>query len=83
MADKRADRAREIRAEYLATGCKDCGLDEPLILHFHHRNPAEKLYAVASMLHYSETVIRAEIAKCDVLCPNCHARRHILLDNLI
>jgi len=81
--DKRAERAREIRATALASGCIDCGLNEPLILHFHHRDPALKRYTVASMLHYSETLVREEIAKCDVLCPNCHARRHVLLDNLI
>ena len=83
MGDPRADKARAIWAESLAKGCMDCGLQEPLILHFHHRDPKQKKYTVASMLHYSETLIRAEIAKCDVLCPNCHARRHVAMNNLI
>lgn len=40
---------------------------------FHHRNPAEKLFEIGpgSFRHSREDIL-IEVAKCDLLCSNCH-----------
>lgn len=57
-------------------GCCVCGEDEPECLHFHHRNPESKEAAVSSLIGRGRTLVLAEIAKCDLLCANCHAKVH-------
>ena len=57
--------------------CKACGEDDPLVLEFDHRDPATKAYNVTDMYVLSEAKIAEEIAKCDILCANCHRRRTI------
>jgi hypothetical protein len=47
----------------------DCAMD------FDHRNPDEKRYTVSEMRHESKELIAAEIAKCDLVCSNCHRVR--------
>lgn len=62
-------------------GCETCGYnDNAHALQFDHIDPATKLISStgrrvtpASMLGYSQSMILAEIAKCRVLCANCHA----------
>lgn len=64
-----------------AAPCADCGERfPPQIMHLHHRDPAQKVMGVSQMVRRragQPDLIRAEIAKCDVLCPNCHALRHL------
>ena len=62
---------------YLATHpCVDCGLTNPVVLEFDHRDPAEKLMNVGTMMASRRWQrVRAEIDKCDVRCANCHRRR--------
>jgi hypothetical protein len=73
-------RVVNIRERLLAvrTQCMECGETHPGCLDFHHRNPAEKKFQlVASQMgNRSWTSIEAEIAKCDVLCSNCHRKLH-------
>jgi hypothetical protein len=64
---------------YKATGCVECGEDDPRCLDLHHRDPSEKhprLKGVARIrmngLGYEELL--AELSKCDVLCANCHRK---------
>ena len=56
--------------------CVDCGEDDPVVLEFDHVR-GEKLGDVSSLLdrHAFTPTIEAEIAKCDVVCANCHRRR--------
>ena len=65
--------------EYLTThSCVDCGEADPLVLEFDHREPIGK-YAGRVMSQINTGLawrtILAEIAKCDLVCANCHARR--------
>jgi hypothetical protein len=56
--------------------CVDCGEGDILVLHFDHRDRADKLVEVGNLIRYgSWPRIAAEIAKCDVRCANCHQRR--------
>jgi len=72
--------------KYLGGRCLKCGLeckeDMVGIFSFHHRNPEEKDFGLASK--YDRTSwdkIRAELEKCDLLCNNCHGRIHAPLQN--
>lgn len=60
-----------------ASKCKVCGLDDPLVLEFDHRDPETKVYNITDMYNLAESTIQKEIDKCDILCANCHRRRTI------
>ena len=79
---KRKKRQLEIRhwfMRYKSTlYCMDCGMSHPAILQFHHRNRAEKSFTIADVVRRAASIkqITNEMKKCDVLCVNCHAKRH-------
>jgi hypothetical protein len=56
--------------------CARCGEERPPALDFHH--PERKERSVSEMVNdgYSKASIRNEIARCLVLCANCHRREH-------
>ncbi|HEV2062313.1 MAG TPA: hypothetical protein VGR12_05630, partial [Solirubrobacteraceae bacterium] len=57
-----------------ASTCIDCGDSDIVILEFDHRG--EKRGNVSTMASWASLdTLRAEIAKCDVRCANCHRRR--------
>lgn len=55
-------------------GCKECGIKNPIVLEYDHRDPKEKEHNIAQMIsdRYSMKSLKREIRKCDVLCANCH-----------
>ena len=54
--------------------CLDCGQSDPLVLEFDHRG--DKSFNVSKGLRDLDwAAVLAEIAKCDVVCANCHRRR--------
>lgn len=55
--------------------CEVCGESDPIVLEFDHIDQSEKYKAVSVMVEHSLDRIKEEIAKCRVLCANCH-RRH-------
>jgi hypothetical protein len=68
----------ERAVEYLLQHrCVDCGEGDILVLHFDHRDRADKVVAVGTLLSRSSSwpQVATEIAKCDVRCANCHQRR--------
>lgn len=78
---RQARRRAKIRAfisDIKKSGCADCGVNHPAVLQFHHDDPNGKLGTVNRMIAEgkSEQSVRAEAAKCTVLCANCHAIRH-------
>jgi hypothetical protein len=71
----RRRRAKEILVEEAGGACRACGYDIYIgALHFHHRDPALKRFAVS---HAGTTgslrAMREEARKCVLLCANCHA----------
>jgi hypothetical protein len=58
--------------------CMDCGISHPAVLQFHHLSRADKSFTISSIVSRATSVkqITNEIKKCDVLCVNCHAKRH-------
>jgi hypothetical protein len=58
--------------------CADCGQTfPPWVMDFDHRDPKAKSFGLAAgkALLKSRDVLLAEIAKCDIVCANCHAVR--------
>ena len=58
-----------------ASGCMDCGEINPIVLDFDHLK--DKKYNISRMIHdgFSWAAIKKEIAKCEVVCANCHRIR--------
>lgn len=60
-------------------GCSFCGENDPFVLEFDHKDGTVKVDHVtvmASAPHiYTAQQLLDEIAKCDILCANCHRRR--------
>lgn len=70
-----ADR-RALIAELKNEPCADCGGKFPAVcMDWHHRDPATKDRTFHRMTSGLER-FHAEIAKCDLLCANCHRIRH-------
>ena len=78
------DRNRGYVYEVLSTSqCLDCGYGNWLALQFDHRNPAEKVMDVSVLMSAGVGLARlkTEIAKCDVVCANCHTIRTMKANN--
>lgn len=77
-ADGNRKKAAKIKLE---RGCSDCGYNiDSYALEFDHRENSGIPYSgksrtVASMMYLNWNLVLAEIAKCDVVCANCHAIR--------
>lgn len=77
QAKSRKNRAKQIQS-LKEVPCTDCKNEFPYyVMDFDHRPGEEKFASVSRMVHlrYSMEAILAEIAKCDVVCSNCHRIR--------
>lgn len=66
-------------AEFKATkSCIECGENHPATLDFHHVRPCKSDKKVNQLVSDGHNRIRIEkeIAKCVVLCSNCHRKHH-------
>jgi excisionase family DNA binding protein len=72
---RRRRRIKDILVSEAGGRCSICGYDRYVgALQFHHRDPADKRFGVGERgLTRSIAVVRAEAAKCVLLCANCHA----------
>lgn len=69
-------RNRDYVISYFKTHpCISCGEEDILVLEFHHNGVVDKEYNVTSLINSgSLKSLKEEIAKCDVMCANCHRR---------
>lgn len=58
--------------------CERCGNEyPPVVFDFHHRDPSEKRFSIGSAMgNRSWDELMEEVAKCDLLCANCHRILH-------
>jgi hypothetical protein len=69
-----AERADYLIALFRERHCVDCDEDDPLVLEFDHL--ADKKFNIsAGLRNRNWHDVLDEIAKCDVVCANCHRRR--------
>lgn len=55
--------------------CVDCGVRHPFyVMQFDHVR-GKKLFTIGDVKNRSLSRVAAEIAKCEVVCANCHAER--------
>jgi hypothetical protein len=73
---KRKERRAWLDALKTATPCTDCGLNfPPCVMHYDHTDPATKEFHISKMVGGNTKKLLAEIAKCELVCANCHAIR--------
>ena len=66
-----------VTAAKLSSGCCDCGYKEnAAALQYDHINPTTKTRTVAGLTRSAWTVLINEMAKCRVVCANCHNIHH-------
>ena len=71
-------RQKERAVEHMGSSCRTCGrLGPAAIFEFHHLDPAEKSFGITvdGVPRRWSTVV-AELAKCVMLCANCHREVH-------
>ena len=62
--------------EYKEQPCMDCGMNYPFyVMDFDHVRDEKRFNISSSYTSYSWKDIIDEIAKCDVVCSNCHRKR--------
>lgn len=68
---------RDILWKHKDVPCMDCNIKyPPYVMDFDHREGEEKVMGVGALVtRASADRILAEIAKCDVVCSNCHRER--------
>lgn len=77
QGDKRSDFKRQYLQSYYDGGCECCGFNKCIeVLEFHHRDPSEKEFSPANIMHIKSGKREQELEKCDVLCSNCHRGFH-------
>ena len=81
-AKRAANRARKVRGKKIIADakdkpCADCGGKFPgCVMDLDHRPGEIKSFEVATQGYYQGVAaLNAEIAKCDVVCANCHRIR--------
>lgn len=73
--NEQRDKIREHLIACFAVGCSDCGTTDVRVLEFDHLG--DKEYNISTMLGGGMNLdkVKAETAKCDVVCANCHKIR--------
>ena len=57
----------------------ECGINlekEPWKATFHHRDPTQKDFAANTLTKINYDEAKIELAKCDLICHNCHSAKH-------
>jgi len=67
---KQTDWLRDYKA---AAGCLDCGNMDVRVLEFDHvPERGEKKFKISMQRNWGRVQLEEELAKCDVVCGNCH-----------
>lgn len=68
--------------DYKASRPCPCGESRHYCLVFHHKDPTTKCFDLPNSRDKSFKAIVAEVAKCRVICANCHMALHFLDDTI-
>jgi len=74
---RRGEKRQFIQDYKAGKPCMDCGVQYPhYVMDFDHRPDEIKLFNIGiTYRHATVEDIKAEIAKCDLVCSNCHRER--------
>jgi len=73
---RKKDEGTALVNELKAAPCMDCKQTfPPECMDFDHREPGTKRTEISRIRHYGKEAILSEIAKCDLVCANCHRVR--------
>lgn len=65
----------------LSAPCEDCNITwHPLVMTFDHEDRAQKKYVISNLRTAHPETFDRELAKCAVVCRNCHQIREYLRD---
>jgi len=79
---ERQQKLKQQCVDYKGGKCVRCGYNEYVgALDFHHIDPSQKEYTIASKKNCSFEYLKPELDKCVLLCRNCHAITHWLEKN--
>lgn len=74
------ERKARLKKEYIefkkTLSCELCGENHPQCLEFHHKDPSQKEFVISLYANYGIEKVKTEIAKCSILCANCHRKQH-------
>lgn len=59
--------------------CIKCNIIfDPVCMDFHHRDPTQKdlMVSICQRMCWTNETILEEVAKCDIMCANCHRLEH-------
>lgn len=74
---KEHEKKKQVLLDARAGGCVKCGETDVSCLDFHHRSgKKDKLGNIGDIRRFATEKLLAELAKCDVLCANCHRKHH-------
>jgi len=81
LITKAVNKKKKLREEWKVfkgtLKCSKCGFAHPAALDFHHKDPSKKEGNLHRLISNGQaTKARNEIAKCIVLCANCHRVYH-------
>ena len=67
---------QEFVRNFKSRPCQDCGVQYPYyVMDFDHRENEVKELQINQVILYTIEKLKREIAKCDVVCANCHRER--------
>lgn len=79
---KSVQRAKDfIQKKLLISSCVDCGEQDWVVLEFDHLHDKRKSISKMMLEGFGVATIEEEIAKCDIVCANCHRRRTYQREN--
>ena len=81
-----SERRRAVKQKavaYKGGKCEKCGYSKSIrSLVFHHLNPDEKDFGIASSNSTKWDIVKSELDKCIMLCANCHGEVHDEIDKV-
>tara|TARA_R100001086_G_scaffold130709_1_gene67722 strand:- start:1092 stop:1343 length:252 start_codon:yes stop_codon:yes gene_type:complete len=60
------------------SACEICGESHPSCLEFHHLKKKDNIISKMVASGYAIDTIQKEMAKCQIVCANCHRKIHYL-----
>jgi hypothetical protein len=71
---------RKFISEYKKTHCCEiCGEDNESCLEFHHYHGQKKENIYRAIVDWGLKNLKEEVSKCQVLCANCHRKKHYVV----